>query len=174
MKRIIPILLLALTVLSLSSCRKSGVNLFAGDYTFKTSGEVSIQPEAEIQGNNITIPVALNVSIIEEIGQLNISASDKGNGEVIVVINYLNGDVVTTTGTCKGNTIELDEFYRNSLPISISTWAGTTTAITVGGTGKIYDNDMIVFNMTYKGKGLLDKVSYIIEDKDIKMVAYRN
>ncbi len=163
-----------LTVLGLNSCRKGGVSLFAGDYSFKTSGEISIRAEAEIQGNDIVIPAALNVSIADEIGQLHISASDKGNGEVIVVINYLNGDVVTTTGTCKGNTIELDEFYRNSLPISISTWAGTTSAITVGGTGQIYDNDMIVFNMTYNGKGILDKVTYIIKDKDIKMVAYRN
>lgn len=170
MKRILLVFLLAITALSLNSCRKSGVSLFAGDYSFKSSGEVSIIAEA----GNVVIPAALNVSLINEVGQLNISVSDKDNDEVLVVINYLNGDVITTTGTCSGNTIELDEFYRSCLPVSVTTWSGTTSSIKVGGTGHIYDNDMIVFNMTYTGKGSLDEVSYIIKDKDVKMVAYRN
>lgn len=172
MKRIFPILICTLVLLS--SCHKSGIKLFTGDYSFKISGEVYIAAKAEIQGDDIIIPAALVVSLSNEIGQLNISPSDKNNDEVIVVINYLNGDVVTTTGTCNGNTIELDEFQRYILPVSISTWSGMNTTITEGGTGHIYEDDMIVFDMSYDGKGTLGDVTYVIKDKDVQMVAYRN
>ena len=171
MKKIVFILL---SLLALTSCHKSGIKLFSGDYSFKTSGEVYIVAETEVQGDDIIIPAALVVSLANEVGQLNISVSDKDNDEVIVVINYLNGDVVTTTGTCDGNTIELDEFQRYILPVSISTWSGMSSTITVGGTGHIYEDDMIVFDMSYNGKGILGDVTYVIRDKDVQMVAYRN
>lgn len=173
MKRIFPVLLM-MGLLALTSCHKSGIKLFSGDYSFKTSGEVYIVAEAEIQGDDIIIPAALVVSLANEVGQLNISVSDKDNDEVIVVINYLNGDVITTTGTCDGNTIELDEFQRYILPVSISTWSGMSSTITVRGTGHIYEDDMIVFDMSYNGKGILGDVTYVIKDKDVQMVAYRN
>ncbi|MCR4849292.1 MAG: hypothetical protein K5920_10655 [Bacteroidales bacterium] len=172
MKRIFPLLICTLVLMT--SCHKSGIKLFSGDYSFKTSGEVYIVAEAEVQGDDIIIPGALVVSLINEMGQLNISVSDKDNDEVIVVINHLNGDVVTTTGTCNGNTIELDEFQRYTLPVSVSTWTGMNATITVRGTGHIYEDDMIVFDMSYTGKGTLGDVTYVIKDKDVRMVAYRN
>ena len=159
---------------ALTSCHKNGVNLFVGYYSFKTSGEVSIMAEAGIEGNNITIPASLNVSLSNDIGQLDISVSDKKHDEVIVVINYLNGDVITTTGTCDGKNIYLDEFQRDILPVSISTLFTNYSVITVSGTGQMYDEDMIVFDMTIKGKATIGSVTYKIRDKDLKMVAYRN
>lgn len=174
MKKIIWILLCTVTALSLTSCHKSGIKLFAGDYSFKTSGEVYIVAEADVQSDEIIIPAALVVSLANEMGQLNISVSDKFANEVIVVINQLNGDVITTTGTCDGNTIELDEFYRNVLPVTISTWSNMNSSIRISGTGHIYDDDMIVFDLNYSGKGTLEDVTYIIKDKDVRMVAYRN
>lgn len=171
MKKTIFILL---SLLALTSCHKSGIKLFSGDYSFKTSGEVYIMAEADVQGNEIIIPAAVIVSLANEMGQLNISVSDKDNDEVIVVINHLNGDVITTTGTCDGNTIELDEFQRYTLPVSVSTWTGMSSTITVGGTGHIYEDNMIVFDMKYSGKGTLEDVTYVIKDKDVRMVAYRN
>ena len=161
-------------LLALTSCHKSGIKLFSGDYSFKTSGEVYIVAEAEVQGDDIIIPAALEVSLANEMGQLNICISDKDNDEVIVVINYLNGDVVTTTGTCDGKTIELDAFQRNTLPVTVSTWSNMNSSIRIGGRGQIYDNDMIVFDLNYSGKGTLEDVTYIIKDKDVLMVAYRN
>lgn len=172
MKRIFPVLIM-MGLLALTSCHKS-VKLFTGDYSFKISGEVYIAAKADVQGDDIIIPAALVVSLSNEIGQLNISPSDMDHDEVIVVINYLNGDVVTTTGTCDGNTIELDEFQRYILPISVSTWSGMSSTITVGGIGHIYEDDMIVFDMSYSGKGTLNNVTYIIRDKEVHMVAYRN
>lgn len=174
MKKIFFVMLCALAATGFTSCHKSGIKLFAGDYSFKTSGEVYIVAEAEVQGDDIIIPAALDVSLANEMGQLNICVSDKDNDEVMVVINYLNGDVITTTGTCDGNTIELDEFYRNTLPVTVSTWSNMNSSLRIGGRGHIYDDNMIVFDLTYSGKGTLEDVTYIIKEKDVRMVAYRN
>lgn len=161
-------------LLALSSCQKKGVNLFVGDYSFKTSGEVSISAETEVEENDLPIPASLNIDLSNEIGQLNISAADKSNNQVIVVINYTNGDVITTTGTCNGKTITLDEFKRNILPVSISTLLTNSNDIKVGGTGTMYDEDMIVFDMDYSGKVAIGSVTFKINDRDVRMVAYRN
>ena len=172
MKRICLILI---SLLALTSCHKNGVNLFVGDYSFKTSGEVSITAQAVIDNSNITIPAVLNASLGDDIGQLNISVSDKDADEVIAVINYMNGDVITTTGTCDGNTIKLNDFQRNTLPLSINVLlSGISTYITVSATGQMYDDNMIVFDVTLDGKTSIGSVTYKIKDKNVKMVAYRN
>jgi hypothetical protein len=172
MKKIVFILL---GLLALTSCHKNGVNLFTGDYSFKTSGEISITAQAAINDENITIPAVLNASLSSDIGQLNISVSDKKNDEVVVVINYLNGDVVTTTGICDGKTIELENFQRNTLPVSVNTlFSANNTYITISATGQMFDDNMIIFDMTYNGTTKIGPVTYKIKDKDIKMVAYRN
>ena len=173
MKKIVFVLLLATTATFFSSCHKNGVKLFAGDYSFKTSGEVSIITEAVIDSNDIVIPAVLNVDLTNDIGQLNISVSDKENDEVIVVINYLNSDVTVTTGTCDGNTIELDEFERDVLPVSVTSLF-TNYSIKASATGQIYNDNMIVFDMNYYGKATTGSVTYTIMDKDAKLVAYRN
>ena len=173
MKRIL-IALVFLCMVALTSCQKSGVNLFVGDYSFKTSGEVSIMVEASIDSLNIPIPALLNIDLSTDIGQLNISVSDKKNDEVIVIFNYLNGDIVVTKGICDKKTIELDEFKRHILPISITTFANASSDIKVSGTGQIYDEDTIVFDLTYNGKVSIGSVTYKLKDKKITMVAYRN
>lgn len=166
--------LIIICLIILTSCHKSGVNLFVGDYSFKTSGEISITAQAVIDSSNVIIPAVMNVNISNDIGQLNINVSDKNNNEVIVVMNYLNGDVIVTTGTCEGETIELDEFQRNTLPVSINTpLSASSTYLTVSAKGQMYD-DMIIFDMTYKGRATIGSVTYKINDKDVKMVAYRN
>lgn len=161
-----------LALMALSSCGKKGVNLFVGDYSFKTSGELAFTMSSGYGG--IDLPASLNVSMSTDIGQLNISASDKKNDEVVVVINYFNGDVVVTTGTCNGNTIVLDAYQRSALPVTVTTLMNTTPSITVSGTGQMFDDDMIVFDMTYNGSVTLGETTYRVKDKDIKMVAYRN
>lgn len=161
-------------LLTLASCKKSGVNLFAGDYSFKTSGEISITATTQIDDNNVTIPASLDVTLSNNIGQMNISVSDKKNDEVIVVINYMDDDVIVTTGTCDGDRIVLEPFQHDVLPVSVSSLFTNDYSIKVGGEGRIYDGNMIVLDMSYSGKASIGSVKYTIRDKDIKMVAYRN
>lgn len=172
MKKIIVIL--GCCLIFMSSCRKSGVNLFVGDYSYKTSGEVTLRAEAVINENEIPIPAMMNASISNDIGQLSINVSDKGNNEVLVVINHMNGEVITTTGTCDGNTIVLDEFQRNTLPISINTFMSpSSTYITVSGTGRMYD-DLILFDVKISGETTIGSVTYNLRDNNVITVAYRN
>ena len=172
MKRFIPILFCCL--IALSSCKKSGVKLFVGDYSFKTSGEVTVTAQAVVNGSNIPIPAEMNVDLGTDIGQLNISVSDKENHYVLVVINYVKGDVISNYGTCYGNTILLDEFKRNTLPITInSLLLPSNPYITVSGKGEMYDN-IIVFDMTIKGRATIGSFTYKIKDNNVQMFAYRN
>ena len=60
MKKILPILICFLV--AMTSCHKSGVNLFSGDYSFKTSGEISIKAQAVIDSINIDIPAEFNAN----------------------------------------------------------------------------------------------------------------
>jgi len=173
MKRFIPFLFCALVILS--SCTKSGVNLFVGDYSFKTSGEATITAQAIIDDISATIPAEMNIDLGSDIGQLNISVSDKKRQEVLVVINYVNGDVVTTHGICNGKTIQLDEFQRNTLPISInSSLLPTNSYITMSGKGQVYNDNIIVFDMTIKGRSTIGPVTYQVSDNNVQMVAFRN
>ena len=145
-----------------------------GDYSFKTSGEISIKAEAVIDSSNVNIPASLNVNLLSDIGQLNICSSDEKNDQVVAVFNYLNGDVVVTNGTCDGKTIEIEEFRHDFLPVSVTTLFSNNFYINVSGTGQMYDDNMIIFEMKYNGKAKIGSVTYKIKDKDVKIVAYRN
>ncbi len=175
MKKQIFVFLLVVSAVILTSCHKSGVNLFSGNYSFKTSGELAITAQAVIDSINIALPAEFNANLSNEIGQLNICVSDKKSDEVIVVINYFNGDAVVTNGTCDGKNIILEEYQRNTLPVSINIpYTPSSTYITVNASGQMYDDNMIVFDMNYKGTVKIGSVTYNITDKDLKMVAYRN
>ena len=174
MKKSILFFITCFLVIFLSSCRKSGVDLFSGDYTFKSSGVISIRAETTIDSIDVNIPASLDIDLSNDIGQLNISVADIDNNEVVVVINYLNGDVVVTDGTCDGDRITINEYKRHNLPISVNTLTDFSHDIKVSATGRIYDEDMIVLDMDYSGKASIGTVKYKVKDKDIKMVAYRN
>jgi hypothetical protein len=82
---------------------------------------------------------------------------------------------VVTNGTCDGKNIYLDDYQRNTLPVSINIpLTPSSTYITVSASGQMYDDNMIVFDMNYNGSVTIGSVTYKIKDKDIKMVAYRN
>ena len=109
MKRIIPILFCALLV-ALASCQKKNAPLFRGDYSFKTSGSVTLD---EINAEDE--PASFTVSLPNEIGQLEISALDNGKDSVLVVMNTMGGEVVVTHAFCKDNEIFLRDFKKNTL-----------------------------------------------------------
>ena len=173
MKRILLIIIM-IGIAAFTSCHKSGVNLFVGDYSFKTSGDITLMAEAQTDSSHIIIPTLLDVSLEQEIGQLNITHDGDSKDRVTVMINYMNGDVVVTKGTCDGTRIQLDEFRRKMLPISTTSFFTDNFYVKLSGTGQMYDDDIIVFDMSYIGKATISSVTFNIKDKDVKMVAYRN
>lgn len=170
MKRTILILICCLV--ALSSCKKSGIDAFRGDYTFKSSGEVFLQREPSGESN--IIPATFNYTLPNEIGQLEIRTLDSKENTVVVVMNYMNGEVIVTQGTCKGQEIVLEEFQRNALKVSMYSYISTSCIVNVNATGHIYDDSTIVLDMVYEGTATIANLNYHIRGNSIQMVATRN
>ena len=101
-------------MLALASCQKKNAPLFRGDYSFKTSGSVTLN---EIDAEDE--PASFTVSLPNEIGQLEISALDNGKDSVLVVMNTMGGEVVVTHAFCKDNEIFLRDFEDNTLILNM-------------------------------------------------------
>ena len=91
----ISILLSVFCLIVLASCQKKNAPLFRGDYSFKTSGSVTLD---EI--NTEDEPSTYTVSLPNEIGQLEISDLGNGRDSVLVVMNTMGGEVVVTHAFC--------------------------------------------------------------------------
>lgn len=167
------IICLLFCLMAMASCQKSGINAFRGDYSFKSSGEVSAQRTTPIINPSI-IPPTFNFSLPNEIGQLEIRTLDKKEKTVIVVMNYMTGEVIVVQGTCEGQTITLDEFQRNALAISVDSYVSSSCIVNVKAEGRIFDDNTIVFNMVYSGTATIANLDYNIQGDNIRMVATRN
>lgn len=167
MKRILFILFCGL--FALSSCQKKGINLFRGDYSFKTSGNVTAKRA------DVSNPAIFNVILDNEIGQLNIAKLDGSRDSLVVVMNYLNGEVIVTHAYCKGKEIFLKKFKRDALKLSFEGYLNLGCEVEVTAKGTMYDENTLVLDMIYEGETIMmANLVYDIYGDDIKMVANRN
>lgn len=167
MKRIVFILFCAL--MALASCQKKNAPLFRGDYSFKTSGSVTLEeivPQGET-GETFT------VGLPNEIGQLEISALDNGKDSVLVVMNTMGGEVVVTHAFCKDNEIFLRDFKKNTLLFTGDTIT-LKNEVRVHATGQMYEDNTLILNMTYDGEAATNNRNFKIHGDDIRMAAIRN
>lgn len=166
MKRIIPILFCCL--MALASCQKKNVPLFRGDYSFKTSGSVTLEeinPEDE--------PASFTVSLPNEIGQLEISDLGNGKDSVLVVMNTMGGEVVVTHAFCKDNEIFLRDFKKNTLLFTGDSLT-LKNDLRVKATGRMYEDNTLILNMIYDGEAERNESSFKVFGDDIRMAAIRN
>ena len=155
-------------LLVLSACQKRGMPLFRGDYSFKTSGSVTldeIDPEDE--------PASYTVGLPNEIGQLEISALGNEKDSVVVVMNTMGGEVVVTHAFCKDNEIFLKDFSKNTL---LFTGDSITlkNEVRVRASGQMYEDNTIILNMIYDGEAETNERSFTIHGDNIRMAAIRN
>ena len=162
-------LLLAICgLLAFSACQKRGMHLFRGDYSFKTSGSVTldeIDPEGE--------PASYIVGLPNEIGQLEINALGNEKDSVVVVMNTMGGEVVVTHAFCKDNEIFLKDFTKNTL---LFTGDSITlkNEVRVRASGQMYEDNTIILNMIYDGEAETNERSFTIHGDNIRMAAIRN
>ena len=166
MKRIIPILFCCL--MALAACQKKNAPLFRGDYSFKTSGSVTLD---EINAEDE--PASFTVSLPNEIGQLEISALDNGKDSVLVVMNTMGGEVVVTHASCKDNEIFLRDFKKNTLLFTGDSLT-LKNDLRVKASGQMYEDNTLILNMTYEGEAETNESSFKIYGDDIRMAATRN
>ena len=155
--------------MALTSCQKKNAPLFRGDYSFKTSGSVTLEeivPQGET-GETFT------VGLPNEIGQLEISTLDNGKDSVLVVMNTMGGEVVVTHAFCKDNKIFLRDFNKNTL---LFTGDSITlkNELRVKASGQMYENNTLILNMTYEGEAETNERSLKVYGDDIRMAAIRN
>ena len=154
--------------MALAACQKKNAPLFRGDYSFKTSGSVTLD---EI--NTEDEPASYTVSLPNEIGQLEISALDNGKDSVLVVMNTMGGEVVVTHAFCQDNKIFLHDFKKNTLLFTGDSLT-LKNDLRVKASGQMYENNTLILNMTYEGEAETNERSFKVYGDDIRLAAIRN
>ena len=164
----ISILLSVCCLIALASCQKKNAPLFRGDYSFKTSGSVTLD---EINAEDE--PASFTVSLPNEIGQLEISTLDNGKDSVLVVMNTMGGEVVVTHAFCKDNEIFLRDFKKNTLLFTGDSLT-LKNDLHVHATGQMYEDNTLILNMIYEGEAETNERNFKVYGDDIRMAAIRN
>lgn len=161
--------LLALCCLmAMASCQKKNAPLFRGDYSFKTSGSVTLD-----EVNDEDEPASYTVSLPNEIGQLEISDLGDGKDSVVVVMNTMGGEVVVTHAYCQDNKIFLRDFKKNTLLFTGDTLT-LKNDLRVKASGQMYEDNTLILNMIYEGEAETNERSFKVYGDDIRMAAIRN
>ena len=168
MKNINPLLFVFCALLTLASCQKKNAPLFRGDYSFKTSGSVTLD---EINAEDE--PTSYTISLPNEIGQLEISALDNGKDSVLVVMNTMGGEVVVTHALCQDNKIFLRDFKKNTLLFTGDSLT-LKNELRVQASGQMYEDNTLILNMIYEGEAETNERSFKVYGDDIRMAAIRN
>ena len=171
MKNIRLVLFIFCALLTLVACQKKNAPLFRGDYSFKTSGSVTLD-EIMPEGDTIE-PASFTVSLPNEIGQLEISALDNGKDSVLVVMNTMGGEVVVTSALCKDNEIFLRDFKKNTLLFTGDSLT-LKNNLRVHASGQMYEDNTLILYMKYEGEAETNERSFKIYGDDIRMAAIRN
>lgn len=164
----ISILLSVCCLLVMVACQKKNTPLFRGDYSFKTSGSVTAKRA------NASDPAEFNITLDSEIGQLQIASLDRKNDSLVVVMNYMNGDVVVTHAHCEGQNITFKDFKRSALRVSIDGNIDMLCEVNIKADGTMYDENTLILNMIYDGVAGVGNLKYNLYGDDIKTVATRN
>ena len=155
-------------LLFFASCQKKNAPLFRGDYSFKTSGSVTLD---EINAEDE--PASYTVSLPNEIGQLEISDLGNSRDSVVVVMNTMGGEVVVTHAFCKDNEIFLKDFTKNTL-LFTSDSLTLKNELRVHATGQMYENNTLILDMIYEGEAETNERTFEVYGDNIRMAAIRN
>ena len=162
---------LAAVLLLTAACTKEGAPRFKGNYTFKTSGTVTVRPADDAEAEQTVI------SLMDENGQLDVVTVDKSSGEMMVAMNIVGGSVLTFNAVADGRTLTLTPFTRR-LQIPVVSGNPIDTAlpeatVTVSGYAERY-TDALLFWISYEGTYTYDGVEYEITDSNISCWAKEN
>ncbi len=169
MKNIHPLLFVICALLALASCQKKNAPLFRGDYSFKTSGSVTLD---EIVANGEEGD-SFTVSLPNEIGQLEISVLGNEKDSVVVVMNTMGGEVVVTHALCQDNKIFLRDFTKNTLLFTGNS-ISLKNEVRVSASGQMYEDNTLIINMIYDGEAETNERNFKIHGDNIRMAAIRN
>lgn len=196
------IVLFAVSVLMAVSCSKEGPSRFKGNWSFKTSGTVLITPVEEDEdasgentfeedtpegstsgentgnssgedtGTSIPEPGPKTVTVAAESGQMDIVVKDKSEGDMIITMDAMLGNVYVVDAKAEGRKLTVIPFKRK---VTLEMDGKTTVQadVTVSGEGERFE-DTIVLNLVYSGVCTYLLRKYEITGSDIRCVAKLN
>lgn len=177
MKPFIAALAVVVSLMSLISCEKEGVKLFDGNYSFKTSGILTVERTAKVSESDASAGIldipdgnrTFRLALTSESGQMNVIKT--GDNSVIVTMNVVGGDAFVFSGKAEGKVLTLDPAVRF---VSFRDGANTVSLeITVSGTAEKHD-DVAIFTLEYTGGGETTLYDYKILASEVKCVAKLN
>ena len=177
MKPFVAALAVVASLMSFCSCEKEGVKLFDGNYSFKTSGILTIERTAKVSESDASAGIldipdgnrTFRLALTSESGQMNVIKT--GDNSVIVTMNVVGGDAFVFSGKAEGKVLTLDPAVRF---VSFRDGASTVSLeITVSGTAEKHD-DVAVFTLEYTGGGETTLYDYKILASEVKCVAKLN
>ena len=177
MKPFVAALAVGVSLMSLISCEKEGVKLFDGNYSFKTSGILTVERTAKVSESDASAGIldipdgnrTFRLALTSESGQMNVIKT--GDNSVIVTMNVVGGDAFVFSGKAEGKVLTLDPAVRF---VSFRDGANTVSLeITVSGTAEKHD-DVAVFTLEYTGGGETTLYDYKILASEVKCVAKLN
>ena len=177
MKPFVAALAVVVSLMSLISCEKEGVKLFDGNYSFKTSGILTVERTAKVSESDASAGIldipdgnrTFRLALTSESGQMNVIKT--GDNSVIVTMNVVGGDAFVFSGKADGKVLTLDPAVRF---VSFRDGANTVSLeITVSGTAEKHD-DVAIFTLEYTGGGETTLYDYKILASEVKCVAKLN
>lgn len=177
MKPFVAALAVVVSLMSLISCEKEGVKLFDGNYSFKTSGILTVERTAKVSESDASAGIldipdgnrTFRLALTSESGQMNVIKT--GDNSVIVTMNVVGGDAFVFRGKAEGKVLTLDPAVRF---VSFRDGANTVSLeITVSGTAEKHD-DVAIFTLEYTGGGETTLYDYKILASEVKCVAKLN
>ena len=177
MKPFVAALAVVVSLMSLISCEKEGVKLFDGNYSFKTSGILTVERTAKVSESDASAGIldipdgnrTFRLALTSESGQMNVIKT--GDNSLIVTMNVVGGDALVFSGKTEGKVLTLDPAVRF---VSFRDGANTVSLeITVSGTAEKHD-DVAIFTLEYTGGGETTLYDYKILASEVKCVAKLN
>ena len=177
MKPFVAALAVVVSLMSLISCEKEGVKLFDGNYSFKTSGILTVERTAKVSESDASAGIldipdgnrTFRLALTSESGQMNVIKT--GDNSVIVTMNVVGGDAFVFSGKAEGKVLTLDPAVRF---VSFRDGANTVSLeITVSGTAEKHD-DVAIFTLEHTGGGETTLYDYKILASEVKCVAKLN
>ena len=155
----------AVSVVLTVSCTKEGAPRFKGNYTFKTSGTITVRPSGDEAAETVRI------SLSDESGQMYILNKDDGMDRVLITMNAMLGSANTMEGTARDGVITLSPSRRHQQVMD--ELESIKFEVEVTGEGRKYD-DVVVFELSYDGQAEGTRYNYRIVDSDIECIAREN
>ncbi len=158
-------------LLALASCQNKGLNLFQGDYSYKTSGSVTF---TELPADGDSVLMSFGINLQNEIGHLEIVTLDKKNDSVLVVMNALGGKVEVVRARVENDKIRFADFQKKLRVVNLDPSLDFECPVTVHAEGSMYDRNLLLVRMIYEGEYQIMDKTFAVCGSDITMTATRN